>query len=277
MKTSSIITRSPKSPPPGEVELDRPLSILVVDDEENIREVLASALERSGYETDSADDGIEGWNKLHTASYSLLITDNNMPRMSGVELIGKIRAARMDLPIILATSDPPRNLRSLQLAGILRKPFSLQSLRQTVDDALQYKVPAGASPSLKQLARQLMDHETVAETSPITVDIAAFAVFEKLRGPFTRLTGTGGYHALLSRAQALAGDEIHWLVTLRIEVDGSLAGPDGLPQDHDANTVHEGEVVLLAQLLGLLDTLIGSALMQRLLRDIWPGLEELDS
>lgn len=276
MKTSATTERSRKPPPPGGVEFDRPLSILVVDDEENIREVLASALKRSGFETDSADDGIEGWNKLHTASYSLLITDNNMPRMSGVELIGKIRAARMELPIILATSDPPRNLKPLQLAGILRKPFSLRSLRQTVDDALHYKAPTGAPPALKQLARQLMDHETVAETSPVTVDAAEFAVFERLRGPFARLTGTGGYHALLSRAQALAGDEVEWLVTLRIDGDGSLAGADGLRQEYDARAVHEGEVVLLAQLLGLLDTLIGSSLMQRLLRDIWPGLEDLD-
>jgi len=276
MKTTAIIPRGRKARPSGGIERNRPLTILVVDDEACIREVLASALKRSGYETDSADDGLEAWEMLRATSFSLLITDNNMPRMSGVELIGKIRAARMDLPVILATSNPPGNLESLRLAGILRKPFSLESLRRTVDDALHYRTPAGASPSLKLLARQLMAHETGSVTVPPTADTAAFGVFEKLRGPFARLTGAGGYHALLSRAQALAIVEVRWLDTLRINGDGSLASLETLRAERDARALTEGEVVLLAQLLGLLDTLIGPALMQRLLRDIWPGLDELD-
>lgn len=253
-----------------------PQTILVVDDEAGLREMFASALKRSGYETECVDDGVAGWNKLRSANYDLLITDNNMPKMTGVELVRKLRSAQMVLPVILSTSNPPRNTEALRLAAILRKPFTLETLRQTVADALNLEQNSGATPPLKQLARRLLAHETIPGALPGAAVAVAFGVFEKIRGPFGRLTGVGGYHSLLSRAQALAGDEVFWLSSLRIREDGSLEGPNVPDVDRDAQALGEGEVVLLAHLLGLLDALIGPALTLRLLHDIWPSLEELD-
>src|SRR5689334_19643597 len=60
--------------------------ILVVDDELGIRQVSAAVLGCSGYDVDTAEDGEAGWNALQTKNYDLLITDNNMPKLTGVEL-----------------------------------------------------------------------------------------------------------------------------------------------------------------------------------------------
>lgn len=253
------------------------LSLLLVDDDAAVLDLLAKALQRSGYRTDSAGSGVEGWNKLRSTSYSLLITDHDMPGLTGVELVTKMRAAHIDLPVILATANPPGNTEALGLAAILRKPFTMAVLKRTVDDALRLRLPAGASPSLTRLARLLLADKAGPGTPPGPTAAVTFGVFEKLRGPLGSLAGVSGYHALLARAQALAGDEVRWLRTLRITVDGSLEGPDGPAEERDELAVNEGETVLLAHLLGQLDTLIGSALTLRLLQDIWPQLEELDS
>src|ERR1051325_10009740 len=86
--------RSPTSPP---------LRILVVEDDTAIRQFSAEVLVRSGYQVDAAEDGAAAWEALYTSSYDLLITDNNMPNVSGVELLKRLRSACMTLPVILAT------------------------------------------------------------------------------------------------------------------------------------------------------------------------------
>ncbi len=86
--------------------------ILVVEDEPDIRRLNAEVLESSGYEVDTAEDGLAGWKVLHAArhapeSYALLITDHDMPGLSGLALVKKARAARMALPVIMATGTLP--------------------------------------------------------------------------------------------------------------------------------------------------------------------------
>ena len=123
-----------------------PKRILVVDDEMFVRQLISDVLVDSGYHVDTAKDGEAGWKALHAArhapeSYHLLITDNNMPKLSGIELIRKLRAERVALPIILASGTPPTELEradlteSLQPVAILIKPFSISDLMQMVKNA----------------------------------------------------------------------------------------------------------------------------------------------
>ena len=110
--------------------------ILMVDDEKFIRQLYADVLTDAGYQVDAAEDGAAGWEKLQDANYDLLITDNNMPKVSGVQLIKKLHFANKLLPIIMATATPPENLEELQLAGLLAKPFGMDQLLQVVEEAL---------------------------------------------------------------------------------------------------------------------------------------------
>ena len=114
--------------------------ILVVDDDGEIRALSAEALVGFGYRVDAAEGGAAAWKELHANSYDLLITDNNMPKLSGVELVMKLRSARMTLPVILASRESPaeeldRN-PGLQFAATLVKPFSSGQLLETVRQVL---------------------------------------------------------------------------------------------------------------------------------------------
>ena len=114
--------------------------ILVVDDDGEILRLSAGALVLFGYRVDAAKDGAAAWKALHANSYDLLITDNNMPKMSGVELVKKLRCARMTLPVILASGELPTEELDrnpwLQFAATLVKPFSSGQLLETVGTVL---------------------------------------------------------------------------------------------------------------------------------------------
>ena len=114
--------------------------ILVVDDDGEIHALCAEALVGFGYRVDAAEGGAAAWKELHANSYDLLITDNNMPKLSGVELVKKVRSARMTLPVILASGRLPTEELDrnpwLQLAATLIKPFSSGQLLETVRQVL---------------------------------------------------------------------------------------------------------------------------------------------
>jgi len=124
-----------------------PRRILVVEDEPDIRRLNAEVLECSGYKVDTAEDGIAGWKALHAVSrapdsYDLLITDHEMPGLTGLALVKKVRAARMALPVIMATGAlPVRDLFTrypwIQPAAALVKPYSIEQLLRTVETVLR--------------------------------------------------------------------------------------------------------------------------------------------
>lgn len=117
-----------------------PNRILVVDDDINIREISVRVLTAYGYHVDTAEDGEIGWEALHATRYDLLITDNNMPKVSGVELVKKLRSARMVLPVVMASGTIPSGGldadASLQFAAMLPKPFTMDELLGTVKRVL---------------------------------------------------------------------------------------------------------------------------------------------
>ncbi len=120
--------------------------ILVVDDYKDIRQLSAEVLIHSGYAVDAAADGVDAWEALQIKAFNLLITDNDMPKLTGVELVRKLRSAHMALPVILATGRLPTEELvqnpSLHLAALLPKPFSPEELLGTVTNVLSVTVRA---------------------------------------------------------------------------------------------------------------------------------------
>lgn len=130
--------------PPSDADPRRssaePEKILVVDDDLALRGFTVQALLRAGYEVVSSPDGEEAWRLLRSGFFHLLITDHDMPRMTGLELIGKARIARMTLPVILVSGglhrlDPGAD-QLLRIAWRIAKPFSMQELLTAVRSAL---------------------------------------------------------------------------------------------------------------------------------------------
>jgi DNA-binding NtrC family response regulator len=114
--------------------------IMLVEDDPDLRGLSAEALVHEGYEVDFAENGIRAWKALHLKRYDLLITDNNMPRMTGLQLVGKLRSAGIELPVILASGTaPPEALlkdTTLRFSAVIPKPFTLDQLVQTVKRVL---------------------------------------------------------------------------------------------------------------------------------------------
>lgn len=115
--------------------------ILVVDDDEDIRQLNTEVLARCGYEVDAAQDGSAAWDTIQLNSYDLMITDNNMPNVSGIELLKKLHAAHMMLPVIMATGTLPKTEFTihpwLQPAATLLKPYTVEDLLGTVRKVLR--------------------------------------------------------------------------------------------------------------------------------------------
>ena len=131
--------------------------ILLADDELHAREFTAGVLIRFGYDVDTAEDGAAAWEALHDINirYDLLITDNNMPRMTGLELIKKLRSEEMILPVILMSGTAPTEVLKQypwQLwDATLPKPFTLTELYDAVKKVLH--TPESVAEGLQLLFR----------------------------------------------------------------------------------------------------------------------------
>jgi DNA-binding response OmpR family regulator len=118
---------------------ERPLRILVVDDEAPIRALLARALRERGYEVVALNDGLAGLEAVLTAAepYDLVVTNNCMPRMEGDELIARIRPVQPTLPILhLDDGSTPDAVLPTDVPN-LAKPFDYETLVDRVDQLLR--------------------------------------------------------------------------------------------------------------------------------------------
>ena len=114
--------------------------ILVVEDDVDVRRMNTEVLIYSGYSVDTAEDGAAAWDAVQLNKYDLMVTDNKMPKLTGIELIEKLQAARMALPVIMATSARPEEKLSrsdlLQPAKTLIKPYTFNELLAAVKEVL---------------------------------------------------------------------------------------------------------------------------------------------
>jgi CheY-like chemotaxis protein len=117
-----------------------PCRILVVEDDSIIRQLNEEWLTGEGYRVDVVPDGEAGWEALQLHDYDLMITDNSMPKMTGLELITKLHSTGLSLPVILASGGLSHKelkwSQGLQPAVILAKPYSKILLLNAVSGVL---------------------------------------------------------------------------------------------------------------------------------------------
>ncbi len=112
-------------------------SILLVEDDFDVREALAEALRDEGYIVDCAVDGEQALEHLHSAAPpGLILLDLMMPRMSGSEfrMIQKLDPRLSGVPVVLLTADArmEEKARALETQGAIRKPIDLDELLSTI-------------------------------------------------------------------------------------------------------------------------------------------------
>ncbi len=118
-------------------------SILVIEDEESLCEILHEELTAEGYKVTIAHNGLEGLSRLQEVEPDLIICDRNMPAMSGHELLERLRNVYPQykhVPFIFLTalSSPAdkQAVQHLKPFAYLQKPLDFQQLRQTIKSAI---------------------------------------------------------------------------------------------------------------------------------------------
>jgi two-component system alkaline phosphatase synthesis response regulator PhoP len=117
--------------------------VLLCDDEIHILRASEFKFRRAGYEVICASDGQDAWEKIQDRCPDIVITDCQMPRMDGFQLIEKIRenATTRELPVVMLTakgfeSGHLETAARLGVATVLPKPFSPRQLLETVQQLL---------------------------------------------------------------------------------------------------------------------------------------------
>jgi nitrogen regulation protein NR(I) len=159
--------------------------VLIVDDENNIRRVLAAMLKREGYEVTTAADGEQALSVLQKAPISVVVTDLVMPRVGGMELLKRVVADWPDVPVIMITAHGSVDSAVAALkAGAfdyVTKPFDQEELKKVIEKAarahdlerqnLHAPGEAPGSPLVGESPAMKAIHEMVARVadSPSTI------------------------------------------------------------------------------------------------------------
>jgi CheY-like chemotaxis protein len=113
--------------------------ILIVEDEEHIRQVLQAALEGAGHVVEEAHNGAEGLQRYAAAPADLVIMDMRMPVMDGRQLILALRHRFPHAPILAVSGEPGLldSARALHVQNTLQKPFTILDLLKAVQQLLR--------------------------------------------------------------------------------------------------------------------------------------------
>lgn len=169
-------------------------TVLVVDDESGVRDLLSDALRFAGYETEVASQGREALDVWRLKRVDLCVVDINMPTMDGFEFLETVRKSDLTTPVLLLSArDSPDDIaRGLRFGAddYVRKPFSVEELllrvgailRRTLgpdDEVLTYSCGA--------LAMDTDRHEVTYLGDSIELSATEFRLLEMLMGRLGRL------------------------------------------------------------------------------------------
>lgn len=128
--------------------------ILVVEKDNDHLQIEVDLLVDAGYEVETASDGAVAWATLQRHRYDLIITDQFLPKVSGVALVKKLYAAGITVPVIMATEILPTWEFALhpclQAVAMLRKPYAIDKLpamiKRLLQESVRTEIVAAADP-----------------------------------------------------------------------------------------------------------------------------------
>lgn len=120
--------------------MDKNMKILIVDDFSTMRRIIKNLLRDLGFNnTHEADDGTTGLPMLQTGNYDFLVTDWNMPGMTGIDLLRVVRTdpKLQSLPVLMVTAEAKKDQIVLAanegVNGYIVKPFTAQTLKEKIE------------------------------------------------------------------------------------------------------------------------------------------------
>ena len=194
-------------------------TILIVEDDEKITQVLKIRLKAAGFEVLTASDGVEGLKLARASRPDLMILDMYLSVGSGASVAYRIKEAGFDIPFIFLTASKEEGLRqkafSLGAAAFFEKPYEFKELRAAIERTLKQKHAAPAVPASAPVVEHAAKKVLIIEDDRKT----ALALAHRIR--------SAGYEATLAY-DALTG--VNTAVKLRpdlVLLDISMPGGNG--------------------------------------------------
>ncbi len=172
--------------------------ILIVDDEEVIRDTLSTILTEEGYQTATAGDGAEALQKVSDEHFDLVITDLKMPRMGGMELLEKIkeRDANTSVIIITAYGTMESAIQALRLGAYdyIVKPLDFDDVLIRIERLMEMRSLRAENEFLRQEVQEKFSLDNIIGQSPPMQEV--FRLIQKVAGTrgnvlITGKSGTG--------------------------------------------------------------------------------------
>jgi len=116
-------------------------SLLITDDDRDFRETLRGVFEPRGFRTTLAADGREGLEFVRQSNFHLLLVDMHMPRMTGLEMVRRLRELHSNIPCILLSAaldeDICKQARQIEVTSVLSKPVTFLQLTGIVGQVMR--------------------------------------------------------------------------------------------------------------------------------------------
>jgi len=154
---------------------DRFNKILLVDDDENLNKVISFQLNQMGFDVTTATDGESGLNRFKQGSFDMLITDLQLPGMSGMELLTSIRRLDKNVIILIITAfgtvENAIEASRLGADDYLTKPFGKETLRFVIEKAIQLRKLQAENIQLRSELYQKYDFSNLIGKSAVMEDV----------------------------------------------------------------------------------------------------------
>jgi DNA-binding NtrC family response regulator len=142
--------------------------ILIVDDQDMMRDSLAATLAREGHEIVAANDGPVAVTRLSGARFDLMITDLKMPKMTGIELLQEAKRLRPDMPVIVMTAFATVNtaVEAMKIGAYdyIQKPLDGEEIKLLVDRTLEHNRLKIENQALRSMAEALAPRPLVGSS-----------------------------------------------------------------------------------------------------------------
>lgn len=151
------------------------MKILVADDDKNLRKVLLNELSDGGFEVSEADSGIKAMELLEKEEYDVLLLDLNMPRLSGMEALKKIKASEIPTEIIILTANATVStaVEAMKRGAYdyLTKPFKIDELKAVIEKAYEKKKLLSENLLLRTQIKRQTEVPKIITKSPLMLGI----------------------------------------------------------------------------------------------------------
>ena len=144
----------------------RDARVLVADDDQSIRQLLSTIIQREGFDVDAVADGVEAIERLKARDYAVILLDLMMPRLDGFEVIDYLKAhhGRFKPVVLVISAYADQRFKKVDpeiVAGVIRKPFEISELGSMIrlcikglDEELSQKLNGSSDRAIRDFAQR---------------------------------------------------------------------------------------------------------------------------